>query len=216
MELSENLFIHSLEKLEKLLAEDFLLLSSEIKKISDDARKENKSNYSNLIQVLQYHDLIRQKIQHVQQLNLLLNEEMKEAGVEMNCRSITPELFVLMIELLRFSQQEYTKVVARVEFHLSKLTPPNSWNEHNIKMFYEEILALIYKMEMLYIKIGEKEKRNHLELINAQEKMRKVYQSFSMESERQIYKSIMGDNPHFKDFQKMQEGEDSIGHIDLF
>jgi hypothetical protein len=216
MKLAENLFTYALEELEMLLAEDFHLLSSEIKNIPESKRQDYASDYSNLIQLLQYHDLIRQKVQHVQQLNLLFDEEVKDTLGMLDYASVAPDLFVLMIELLRFSKQEYAKVITKVKSHLSKLEQGIYWDEKNFNLFYENILALIYKMEKLYIKIGQQQQRNHLQLINAQEKMQKVYQTFSMESERDIFWSVMKSGPHEEYMQKLDSDEGTAGHIDLF
>lgn len=221
MELVEDLFTQSLKDLEKWLMKDFQMLSSFIKNYPADKKKENPAVHHQLIELLQYHDLIRQKIQHVQKLNELFEEELKAAGREAGYKKITPELFMLMIELLRFSGKEYAKVANQLSRSFKELKLSREWEDKYFRFFYSQAMELILKMEDVYMEIGQHQQRFHFELMAAQEKMQKIYQSFSMETERQIYKNIMKDHPHFREFRQPDVGpaekeEDITGEIDLF
>lgn len=217
MEIAENLFVKSLDKLEEHLRDNFKLLSADIKMLSSSGLQQDTSaERSDLVQLLQYHDVIGQKIQHVKKINGIFDEEISNMHLEKGLNNVIPDLLLLMIKLTRFAKDEYTKVVARIRLNLSKLELNGGWNEVSFKLFYEEILFLHYKMEFFYEQVKEQFKSTGTDEAIIQQKLKMVYQSFSMDSEREIYRTVMGNHSDFPKEEAREEGHQESGHVDLF
>ena len=216
MKLTEERFTQSLEKLEKWLAEDFQVLFSLIKKIPVETKKESPAECNQLVELLQYHDLLRQKIQHVQEINFLLHEEEEKAVKEPDYEKVFLAFFRLMSGLLRFSSQEYAKMVGQLRDCLDKLQLTGEWQEDKFNCFCKESLILIEQTENFCVKAGALQQAPPLKLAAAQEKMQKILKSFSMESERRIYRNVMKDYLQFTETQYLEKDEDSSGEVDLF
>lgn len=231
---TENLYLNSLKTLEKYLQDDFRVLASDIQILSATKATNNTSHaVRQLIGLLQYQDVIGQKIQHIQKINELLEEEILQLNArgsigksisdllvligKVNCfGSIIPDLLLLMMKLSRLALDEYTQVVKEIRAVLQQLNFHNCWNEENYLLFYEENLFLQYKLNFLYKKLKNPPARHTEDAVIIREKFQKVYQSFSMESERRIYRAVIRYRPSLPPGPRQEEDSIEPGHIDLF
>ena len=218
MEIAENLFLGSLDKLEKYLKDDFKLLSTNIKKATAPGLMQSTSpERSDLIQLLQYQDVIGQKIQHLKKINTVFDEEIKNLHLEKVQNDIIPDLLLLMVKLTRLVKDEYTKVVIRIRCNFNKLEIKNSWMEENFRPFYEEILVLLHMMEFFNKQVKEQYiDSTEAEIESFHQKLQAVHQSFSMNSERKIFKSVMHNRISTMEHQAEEENSVEPGDVDLF
>lgn len=218
MEIAENLFLESLDKLEKYLKDDFKLLSTDIKKLTAAGLLQSTSvERSDLIQLLQYQDVIGQKIQHLKKINTVFDEEIRNLHLEKVTNDIIPDLLLLMVKLIQLVKGEYTKVVVRIRYNFNKLDVKSLWIEENFKPFYEEILVLLHMMKFFNTLIKELYiNSTDAEIENIHQKLQAVHQSFSMDSEREIFKTVMHNRISTMEDQAEEENSVEPGHVDLF
>ena len=218
MEIAENLFLGSLDKLEKYLKDDFKLLSTNIKKAAATGLMQNTSaERSDLIQLLQYQDVIGQKIQHLKKINTVFDEEIRNLHLEKVQNDIIPDLLLLMVKLTHLIKDEYTKVVVRIRCNYNKLEVKSLLIEEDFKPFYEEILVLLHMMEFFYKQVKEQYiDSTDAEIECIHQKLQAVHQSFSMVSERKIFKSVMHNRISTMEDKAEEENSIEPGHVDLF
>lgn len=212
MEFSKSEFTEKVGRLEGLLERDFSALSGALRK-SRGTEPVSRSN-QRLIEQLQYHDIIRQKIQHVGQFGTLLEEEFSccNSGRPQAEGMVLPGLLELSMALLQFARLEYDEIREEIQLQLLGLSVGlQPANEAIYLQFQQEIQELIKGLGRMYLLVEPNATEKEAEL--SAEKLKKICQSFSMQSEREIFRSLFDDD-FMKDFQA-ESGEDSSS-IELF
>ena len=116
MKFAKQDFIQRVGRLEKLLEDDFRALAVAVRH-SGLNRDTPSLHRQKLIEQLQYHDIIRQKIQHVGEFADVLEMEFSQYGTVDGGGEvcILPGLLELSMALLQFARLEYDEV--REEIH---------------------------------------------------------------------------------------------------
>lgn len=217
MKITENLFFNSFEKQEKYLQEDFKVLTSDIQILSARSTANNgMPSVRELIGLLQYQDVIGQKIQHIQKINGIFEEETRQLNAGECADSIVPDLLLLMMKLNRLAMDEYNQVVRQIRAVFQQLNVQNLWNEENYLLFYEENLFLRHKLKFFYKQMKKQLAGSAENPETIRQKFQKVYQSFSMESERRIYRSVIRNRSSLSSETSREGASIEPGHIDLF
>lgn len=201
-------FTERVGRLEKLLEEDFGVLATAVR--SGAASQANVRNSQKLVEQLQYHDIIRQKIQHVGQFADILELEYAQLGEDGDV-CVLPGLLELSMALLQFARLEYDEVRQEIKVQLIALSLKNHHQEEKYDSFQQEIQEMIKCIGRMYLQI-ESPDQQETEL--SAEKLRKICQSFSMQTEREIFRSLFDDELLPEDL-KASEGESS-DNIELF
>lgn len=211
MQFAKEEFIGKVSRLENLLERDFSTLSATLRKSSTSLSGGRGSQ--RLVEQLQYHDIIRQKIQHVGQFGDLLEEEFASHPPKSEGEtSVLPGLLELSMALLQFARLEYDEIREEIHMQLMALThTAHAGSEPVYTQFQLEIQELIKSLGRLYLLIEAKETEAGTELSSA--KLRKICQSFSMQSEREIFRSLFNDDP-MKEYLTEPEADNNT--IELF
>ncbi|EMR03977.1 hypothetical protein [Cesiribacter andamanensis] len=212
MEFTKEEFMGKVGRLEALLERDFSTLSGSLRKTHASAPISHSKQ--RLIEQLQYHDIIRQKIQHVGQFGPLLEEEFAgfTAGRPTTTAAVLPGLLELSMALLQFARLEYDEIREEIQLQLLALpSSPNPAGEAVYRQFQQEVQELIKSLGRLYLLTDPSGPEADGEL--SSEKLRKICQSFSMQSEREIFRSLFEEDltPELP----AEKGEDST-NIELF
>lgn len=212
MEFSKSEFTEKVGRLEGLLERDFSALSGALRK-SRETEPVCRSN-QRLVEQLQYHDIIRQKIQHVGQFGTLLEEEFAccNSGRPQAEGMVLPGLLELSMALLQFARLEYDEIREEIQLQLMGLSVGlQPANEAIYLQFQQEIQELIKALGRMYLLVEPNTTEKEAEL--SAEKLKKICQSFSMQSEREIFRSLFDDD-FMKDFQA--ESGEGTSSIELF
>ena len=210
MEFAKQEFTQRVGRLERLLENDFGSLATAVRK--GGSRPADAQRKQKLVEQLQYHDIIRQKIQHVGQFADVLELEFAQYGEGVEEASILPGLLELSMALLQFARLEYDEVREEIKMQLVALSSEEEQQEEIHNQFHQEIQEMIKNLGKLYLLIESPDDLQETEL--SSEKLRKICQSFSMQTEREIFRSLFNDLQLPDDLQA-QEGEAS-DTIELF
>lgn len=208
MEFAKEEFVEKTSRLEGLLERDFGTLSAALRKSA--AFKPISRGSQRLVEQLQYHDIIRQKIQHVGQFGELLEEEFARhrAGLPDAEIGVLPGLLELSMALLQFARLEYDEIREEIQMQLLALASGNQLaGEAIYQQFQQEIQELIKCLGRLYLLIEANGSEASGEL--PAEKLKKICQSFSMQSEREIFRSLF-DEDVLKEYQPENDEDSSI------
>lgn len=196
--------VNQIKQLEKILAEDFQELSSELRKKPEDLS--DKQVKLQLVKELQYHDILRQKLEHIRQFQEGIIAEQGDCKKEEKNEEMNSGLIELSLALLRFSEQEYLEVNSRVH-HLLRF--PNQQAFGRVKdhpSFEQTIRNLILDLQELG-KVSKVQKEQDLE------KYRQILSSFTMQSERDVF-SVLFDQELPEDEEETHD--DPEGQVELF
>lgn len=203
-------FTQRVSRLEKLLEDDFGALAVAVRKSSNaDSLAGHKRK---LVEQLQYHDIIRQKIQHVGQFADVLELEFSEYGGQAGETFILPSLLELSMALLQFARLEYDEVREEIKVQLLALSLLSCHVENKYDLFQQEMQEMIKVLGKLYLLIESPDDLQDAEI--SSEKLRNICQSFSMQTEREIFRSLFNEEILPQDLHA-QEGEASDS-IELF
>lgn len=200
--------IEHLKLLEQLLKKDFSLLAEALRKKPAAAAGEKQFR---LAEQLQYHDIIRQKIEHVrhfmEEQNSELLQEKREADTQLSI-----ELIELSLAILRYTQAEYQEVQQKTQ-HL--ISPSEEDQQPALNGLFEpELLGLIKKLETLYLQMDDEEDQA-AEGGKRSERFRRIWESFSMESEREVFAMLFEEQESEKTDSE-EENESPEGQVELF
>ncbi len=198
-------FVKQLSNLEGLLAEDFRGLSEELHRMENGP--EGKNIQFRLVEQLQYHDIIRQKIEHVRELMEELAAESEDDKSAEACFTSDPQLIELSVGLLRYTQMEYQRVTALTQqliFSSGEASP----GIIRRSLFDGEIQRIIKSLENLYLEAGE---NNESGGEGNSERLQKLLKSFSMKSEREVFSVLFEE-------ENAEENDDDAyeGQVELF
>lgn len=210
MNFARQEFTQRVDRLEKLLEQDFGALAVAVRKGGNhypDAHHRQK-----LVEQLQYHDIIRQKIQHVGQFADVLELEFSLYGEQEGEACVLPGLLELSMALLQFARLEYDEVREEIKIQLLALSQGCCQSEENYVQFQQEMQDMIKSLGRMYLLIESPEDTPDAEL--SAEKLRKICQSFSMQTEREIFRSLFNEEVLPQDLHAHQ-GE-SNDNIELF
>ena len=187
MEFAKKEFIQKIEKLDHLLKEDFGVFASSVRKEgkgNDRARHKQK-----LVEQLQYHDIIRQKMQHVGGFADVLELEFLQYKREKTGAETLSGLLELSMALLQFAGLEYKEVRQEIIVQFEELHLSEAWLDGQYALFQQEMKELVDYLECMYLELVSADKlgggKPNLE------KLRKICQSFSMQSEREVLRSLL-------------------------
>lgn len=203
-------FTDRVSRLEKLLEEDFGVMATAVRagaKVQVDVRHSQK-----LVEQLQYHDIIRQKIQHVGQFADVLEAEFSQHGLEGGV-CVLPGLLELSMALLQFARLEYDEVRQEIQVQLIALSLKSLQEEEKYNCFQREMQEMIKSIGRMYLQIETSNQQEGEQELSS-EKLRKICQSFSMQTEREIFRSLFDDHL-LPDDLKATENE-STDSIELF
>ncbi|WP_224995845.1 hypothetical protein [Cesiribacter sp. SM1] len=203
-------FTERVVRLEKLLEEDFSALATAVRNkpaVQLDGRHSQK-----IVEQLQYHDIIRQKIQHVGEFAEVLETEFALYGEEGDV-CVLPGLLELSMALLQFARLEYDEVRQEIQVQLIALSLKNIQHEENYNSFQSEIQEMIKSIGRMYLQIESPNQPCDEQELSA-EKLRKICQSFSMQTEREIFRSLFDDLVLPEDLQATEN--ESSDDIELF
>lgn len=199
-------FVKQLRNLENLLTEEFQQLSVELRE--EPAIPTEGQVKFRLVEQLQYHDILRQKLEHVRHFG----EKMLAEGAqgpsgppkELDC-----ELVELSLALLRYTNMEYQEVSKRTYQLLfsydrnTQLIPENP-------PFETEIQQLIKDLGNLYLEIEIPDEEEVEKGRSA--RYRKILDSFSMKTERDVFSMLFDEEASISS----EEENDQEGQIELF
>jgi hypothetical protein len=210
MKFARQEFTQRVDRLEKLLEQDFGTLAGAVRKGGNhypDAHHRQK-----LVEQLQYHDIIRQKIQHVGQFAEVLELEFSQYGLQQGEVCVLPGLLELSMALLQFARLEYDEVRQEIKIQLLALSLGCYQHEEQYEQFQQEMQDMVRSLGRMYLLIESPEESSDAEL--GAEKLRKICQSFSMQTEREIFRSLFNEEILPQDLHA-HEGE-STDNIELF
>lgn len=200
-------FVQQIRKLENLLSDDFQKLSAELRnKRAGSAGDKLKLR---LVEQLQYHDILRQKLEHVRHFGEGLAEGSKQSGIKNQKNEFDALQVELSLALLRFTNMEYQEVSRNTHqllFSFDKNTCLVSENP----VFETEIGNLIRNLENLYLEMDTPE--NQEEDKDKPARYRKILDSFSMKTERDVFAILFND----ESTESTEEESDPEGQIELF
>lgn len=198
--------VDQIKQLEEILAGDFRQISAELRK--ETVTSSGPQTKLRLVEELQYHDILRQKLEHVRHFQeelLAEQQKLKEEGT-----GFTSALIELSLALLRFTQLEYQEVNRRASQLLFSSGQNGLSDAQNPLSFDQAIGKLIQRLQDLYLKTDVS-----LDEENGEEakRFRKILDSFSMKSERDVYSMLFDD----KQLIDKEEGtNDQEGQVELF
>jgi hypothetical protein len=193
MKFSKAEFTEKVGRLESLLERDFSGLAGTMRKNwgADFLSPGNQR----LLEQLHYRDTILLKIQHVRQFGELLEEEFAScpAPADQGRGAALPGLLELCMALLQFARLEYDEI--REEIQLQLLALGASYQPGNDAVwvqFQHESQELIKSLGRLYLQFDTKVPQAYSE--PTAEKLKKICRSFSLPSEREIFRSLFQDD----------------------
>lgn len=181
MEEPKNSYSARLRQLEELLAEEFGLYASLLRQGGTDLQ-DMQQHRNRLVEQLQYHDIIRQKIEHVREFQEIW-EQGESCGAEME-ESNLPSLFELSLALLRYTWLEYTEVREQTRRLLenSSTFPEILQQESSFELAIQELIS---KLEQDYLELENRDENVPVSL--SPERIRQLRNTFSMKSERDVF-----------------------------
>ncbi len=210
MKFAKQEFTERVNRLEKLLEEDFGALAVAFRR--EGNYLPNMHNRQKLVEQLQYHDIIRQKIQHVGQFAEVLEVEFSQYSAAVEDACVLPGLLELSMALLQFARLEYDEVRDEIKIQLLALHLSNCHLEEKYEQFQEEMQDMIKSLGRMYLLIDAPDDAPDAEL--SAEKLRKICNSFSMQTEREIFRSLFNKEILPQDLHA-HEGE-ANDNIELF
>ncbi|AHM60153.1 hypothetical protein D770_09480 [Flammeovirgaceae bacterium 311] len=204
-------FTERVGRLEKLLEEDFGVMATAVRAGANGQRDVRHSQ--KLVEQLQYHDIIRQKIQHVGQFADVLEVEFSQHGLEEGGVCVLPGLLELSMALLQFARLEYDEVRQEIQVQLIALSLKSLQQEEKYNCFQKEMQEMIKSIGRMYLQI-ETTNQQDAEQELSSEKLRKICQSFSMQTEREIFRSLFDEHLLPEDLKATEN--DSTDSIELF
>lgn len=211
MNFARQEFTQRVDRLERLLKEDFGALAVAVRK-GGSKPYPDIHHRQKLVEQLQYHDIIRQKIQHVGQFADVLELEFLHYGVVEGEGCVLPGLLELSMALLQFARLEYDEVREEIKLQLLALSLDNCQLEEAYLHFQQEMQEMMKYLGRMYLLIESPNDETDTEL--SAEKLRKICQSFSMQTEREIFRSLFNEEVLPQDL-KAYEGEFD-DNIELF
>jgi hypothetical protein len=189
MKFSKAEFTEKVGRLEGLLENDFSRMAGAMQKNwgADFLSPGNQR----LMEQLHYRDIILLKIQHVCQFGELLEEEFAScsAAADQAGEALLPGLLELCMALLQFARLEYDEIREEIQLQLLGLGAPYQPGQDAVyAQFQEESQDLIKSLGRLYLLFETKGPQAYGEPTS--EKLNKICRSFSLESEREIFRSL--------------------------
>ena len=207
MKFAKQDFTQRVSRLEKLLEDDFGSLAVAVRR-SGSAYPDGR-HMQKLLEHLQYHDIIRQKIQHVGQFADVLELEFAQYGGNEEEVFILPGLLELSMALLQFARLEYDEVREEIKKQLTALSLIDCHIEEKYDHFQQEMQDMIKCLGKMYLMIESPDDLQDAEI--SSEKLRAICQSFSMQTEREIFRSLFNEELLPQDLQAQAgEANDSI------
>lgn len=201
MENSITNIIKRLEELEQLLANDFQMIALSLKNC--ELKTANNAIGYRIVEQLQCHDIIRQKMEHVR--HFLYETTNSYDSLE---AKPDPMFIELALALLNYTHIEYKEVTE--SFHSLNVRELNA--PHNLKTEFDiEIFHFIKNLEKMYLLADSAISGSKSEELD--EKIRKIRESFSMKSERDIF-SMLYDEALIS--SNLKDKENPEGDIELF
>lgn len=198
-------FITQMRHLEKLLATDFQALSVILQRKA--VLQAEKTAQFKVVEQLQYHDIMRQKMEHIRELM----EEITGMRSPQEMKTLSSDLFKLTIALLRYIQIEYRETIGiGPQQNLSLAESGTTIAEGS--PFDQQLQGLVKSLEQVYLNAAEENK--HTVGKEQSDRIRQMLNSFSMKSERDIFYTL---------FKKSKTGtsaeaerDNPEGEIELF
>lgn len=209
MKFAKQEFTQRVGRLEKLLEEDFGALAVAVRKGGMN-RNTDVFHRQKLIEQLQYHDIIRQKIQHVGEFADVLESEFSQYGEQTTSEvCVLPGLLELSMALLQFARLEYDEVREEIQVQLMALSLASLHIQENYEQFQREIQDMIKCLGRMYLQIESPDELQDADI--SAEKLRKICQSFSMQTEREIFRSLFNQQVLPEDLHRQEdEANDTI------
>lgn len=201
MRFSLHTLVLKFRELEAVLADDFQFWFRELRKI-EKATKGKDADTFKLVELLQFHDILRQKIEHIRHF-----WETRQAAAEKE-EVVVPEMIELSIALLRFTSLEYEEVTTKVRQLLPEGNPQGGKKEG--LSFADQVREMVKVLEEVYVELDLPE-----EEVDAPSgsRLKKVWDSFSMQSERDIFSMLFPDDSLP---EQARENDDPQGQVELF
>lgn len=163
---------------------------------------------------LQFHDIIRQKLEHIEEMHATVLKELEKGFDDINDTAYTviiPELCKLNVEQLTFISKEYKSHSGSIKHALQKGVGSRISSLENFVFdfsdtfnhtdsFSETISTIINSLSV----IGEEEIQNRNE--NYFDKVLNIKEMYSMRTEREVFNKVFG----------IIEEEDDEDDIELF
>lgn len=201
---STTAFISRLEQMEKLLKDDFKVISERLN--TTDAILIKKEIKFKLVEQLQYHDIIRQKIEHVRAF--MENIRGAEKGKKSQ-EILTADFLKMCLSLLQHTYLEYKEVIIQTH-QLLKESGKVKCEEELSSAFELEINQIIKDLKTQYLETDHEDDESIVRKNRA--KYKGLWDSFSMQSERNVFSMLFKeDTPESED-----NGESSEGQVELF
>lgn len=188
MKFKKQDYTQKVAKLEKLLEHDFGILTQCIRGGGNQIT--NLAQRQKLIEQLQYHDIIRQKIQHVGEFAEVMEVEASKITASAQEVSLLPGMLELAMAMLQFAGLEYEEIREEIILQLQELG--NSDQREIYEQFRLEMGELIKSLSTIYLLVDGTEDLQNLKI--SAEKLKEVCKSFSMETEREIFRTLFNDD----------------------
>lgn len=201
MGFSLHKLVFKFQELEAILADDFQIWFRELRTIEKATRAKEADTFK-LVELLQFHDILRQKIEHIRHF-----WETRQAAPGKG-EDVLPEMVELSIALLRFTSLEYEEVTTKV----MQLLPDGSRQGGNNEelLFATRTRDLIKELEEIYVELDLPEGEVD---VSSGSRLKKMWNSFSMQSERDVFSMLFPDESLP---EQDGEGDDPQGQVELF
>lgn len=211
MKFKKQEFIQKIARLEKLMENDFGVLIKCIR--NGESQTTSMEQRQKLIEQLQYHDIIRQKIQHVGEFAEVMETEASRLADENGQEpSLLPGLLELSMAMLQFAGLEYEEIRDEIMLELQLLELVHNCQNESYEQFRLEIGELIKCLGRIYLLVDGTEDLQNFKL--SAEKLKAVCKSFSMETEREIFRSLF--NPDVESNNAAVRQDHPSDNIELF
>lgn len=200
-------FTEQVKKLEDLLTVDFQKLSEELRK--ETSGQANGKIKFRLVEQLQYHDILRQKLEHVRQFGEILIEDRRNSPGKGRVNDFDTLQVELSLALLRYTNMEYQEV-SRKTHQLLFTADKNTELIAENPLFGKEIGDLIRNLEKLYLEMESPEGEDDEKEKPA--RYRKILESFSMKTERDVFSMLFDEEVS----DSSEDENDPEGQIELF
>ncbi len=207
MGFSLNNLVVQFQQLEEVLAADFQAWFREFRTRPVGTPVNEALNFK-LVEQLQFHDILRQKIEHIRHFWEVWLAEQEEEEVLEEAGDILPEMIELVIALLRFTALEYEEVAGKIKNLMirtgrqaEKLYPG---------LFAEQAQLLLKELEQMYLQLEVPEEE---EGSSPESRLKKVWDSFSMQSERDVFSMLFTPEPGI---DQDKEPDNPQGQVELF
>lgn len=210
------------DQLYEHLNNDFLVTTNKVKKYSTVARQKNQSgkisdslrakikcairSFDSIIVELQYHDIIRQKLEHIYTVEQRLSEEFAFIYENPNAKKglhftlVMHEIINLVINQLKCIKEEYLLAANKIQ-HLLRALWADREISRELQLFLfntaENLRNVIQSIDLL-IKMHERigNERNSFEVQNPDDVrlgiLNEIKQLYTMESEREVFNTTFG------------------------